>query len=72
MMAEAVYFFATGKFQNFVFDRETLPAIVLLFFWGCFVGFWVGFVNYAKRRKAHQRFQQRFHRTTTDQTDFPQ
>jgi hypothetical protein len=66
VMAEVIYFFASGKYQKFDFDRPTFQEIVLLFFWGAFIGFWVGFVNYAKRRKAYQRFQQRYDRTTSE------
>jgi hypothetical protein len=59
VVGEFIYLGASGKFDNFEFNRETFQAILAIFFWSGFVGFWLGFVAYARRLEARRRFQQR-------------
>ena len=45
---------------GFVLDRHQLQAIVAVFFWSGFLGFWVGFIAFAKRLSERRHFQKRF------------
>jgi hypothetical protein len=60
LLGEFGFLWGSGQMENFVLDRLTFGMIVAVFFWSGFVGFWVGFIFYAKRLQRLQRFQSRY------------
>ncbi len=68
---EGLYvFWRSGDVRGFEFDRNALTAMVGIFFWSGFVGFWGGFIFYITGHQKREHFQKRMTRLyEDDETD---
>jgi len=71
LVGELVYVVGTGRTAHFELNAQTVQAITAIFFWGGFVGFWIGFLMYTKHQKARMRFQQRIEDRAEEQQQLP-
>jgi len=62
LLGEVGLLAATGRFEPFRFNRDTFQAMIALAFWFGFIGFWVGFILFAKRLRERWRFHEHLER----------
>lgn len=67
LLGETLYVVLSVRGEDaFAFNSEVLRDMTAIFFWAGWLGFWIGFIAFAKRQARRQRFQQRVHRSTED------
>jgi len=67
LLGETLYVVASGKLEKgFTFTADVLRDMTAIFFWAGFLGFWFGYIMFARRQIKRRRFQQRIQRVADE------